>query len=118
MKYQTEGNYLKAHRKKSGLSQREVGKLLGYTEPGQISHHERGASVPPLEAALAYELIYRAPVAAIFAGTRDAIARDLEGRLKEIGATLGTRNARDRDANLVAHKLSWLSERQKERPRN
>lgn len=118
MKNQAEGNYLRAHRKKSGLSQRDVGKLLGYKDPGQISRHERATSIPPLAAALAYELVFRAPVSSIFAGTRDAIARDLEVRLKEIGAALGSRSAGDRNANLVAQKLAWLSERQRARLKN
>jgi transcriptional regulator with XRE-family HTH domain len=118
MKYQAAGNYLRAHRKKSGLSQRDVGKLLGYKDPGPISRHERATSTPPLAAALAYELIFRAPVAAIFAGTHDAIARDVEMRMKEMGAMLGSRNARDRNANLIAQKLSWVSERQKARAKN
>jgi transcriptional regulator with XRE-family HTH domain len=118
MKYQAAGNYLRAHRKKSGLSQRDVGNLLGYKDPGPISRHERAMTIPPLAAALAYELIFRAPVAAIFAGARDAIAQEIEMRVKEMGVMLGSRNARDRNANLIAQKLSWVSARQKARPKN
>ena len=113
MKYQAAGNYLRAHRKKSGLSQREVGKLLGYKDPGPISRHERASSIPPLAAALAYELIFRVPVGVIFAGTRDAIARDVELKLGEMGVTLGSRSPRDRNAKLIAQKLWWLKERHK-----
>jgi len=118
MKYQAAGNYLRAHRKKSGLSQRDVGKLMGYKDPGQISRHERGTTNPPLAAALAYEMIFRAPVASIFAGTRDSVARDVEMKLKEMGAAMGSRSAHNRNANLVAQKLSWVSERHKARPTN
>jgi transcriptional regulator with XRE-family HTH domain len=118
MKYQAVGNYLKSHRKKSGLSLADVGKLLGYKDPGPVSRHERGAMIPPLAAALAYEVVYRVPVAAIFAGMRDAIARDVEMKLKEMGAMLGSRNALDRNANLIAQKLSWVTERQKAQPTN
>jgi transcriptional regulator with XRE-family HTH domain len=118
MNHQAAGNYLRTHRKKSGLSQREMGKLLGYRNPGQISRHERATSIPPLAAALAYELIFRVPVAAIFAGIRDATARDVEKKLKEIGVTLGNRDAGDRNANLTAQKLAWLSERQEARAKS
>ncbi len=111
MKYAARENYLKAHRKKSGLTQREIGKLLGYEDAGQISRHERSASVPPLEVALAYELIYRVPIAAIFAGMRDTIGRNVERKLREMEAALGKRSADDRDANLIAQKLVWLSAR-------
>jgi transcriptional regulator with XRE-family HTH domain len=118
MKYQAAGNYLRAHRKKSGLSQRDVGRLLGFKHPGPISRHERAMTAPSLATALAYELIFHTSVAALFAGTRDAIARDVEMKLKEMGAMLGSRNARDRNANLIAQKLSWLSERQKVRSKH
>src|SRR5207248_4184473 len=101
MKYRTAGNYLKAHRKKSGLSQRNVGNLLGHKGPGQISRHERATSIPSLAAALAYELIFREPVAAIFAGMRDAIARDVEEKLKKAGVALENRDAGDRNANFT-----------------
>jgi transcriptional regulator with XRE-family HTH domain len=118
MKHRAAGNYLRAHRKKSGLSQREVGNLLGYKDPGQISRHERATSIPPLATALAYELIFRAPVAGIFTGIRDAIVRDVEEKLKEMGLTLENRNAGDRNANLTAQKLAWLTERQRAQARN
>jgi len=112
MKYQAASNYLKAHRKRSGLSQRDVGKLLGYRDPGQISRHERAMSVPPLEAALAYEMIFRTPVAAIFSDMRETIARDIEPKLREMKTGLENRGARDRNASLIAQKLAWLNKRQ------
>jgi hypothetical protein len=90
-----------------------VGSLLGYKDPGRISRHERATSIPPLAAALAYELIFRAPIATIFSGMRDAIAGDVEEKLKKMRATLENRDARDRNANLTAQKLAWLNERQK-----
>lgn len=106
------GNYLRAHRKKSGLSQRDMGELLGYKDPGQVSRHERATSVPPLAAALAYELIFGAPVATIFAGLHDAVRRDVEPKLKEMGTTFEN-YAGGRHAPLIAQKLVWLSERQR-----
>ena len=113
MKHLPVENYLKAHRKQSGLSQREIGKLLGYKDSGQISRHERSASVPSLAAALAYELIFRVPVATIFAGMRDTVERRVEEQLQVMKAGLEDRNAIDRDANLIAQKLVWLSARKK-----
>lgn len=117
MKYRAAGNYLRAHRKKSGLSQRDVGNLLGYKDAGRISRHERATSIPPLATALGYELIFCAPIASIFAGMRDAIARDVEEKLKKMGVTLENCDAGDRNANLTAQKLAWLSERQRTQAR-
>jgi len=111
MKHQAAGNYLKAHRKKSGLGQREMGKLLGYSDPGQVSRHEQSRSTPPLTIALAYELIFKVPISAIFVGVRGSIQRDIESKLQELEAELLNRSARDRDANLIAQKLVWLNER-------
>lgn len=113
MKYQAAGNYLKMYRLRSGLSQGDLGKLVGYKDPCQILRHERSTSVPPLQAALTYELIFRVPAATIFAGMRDAIKRDVDRKLQEMETTLGNRSADDRDANLIAQKLMWLSERKK-----
>jgi transcriptional regulator with XRE-family HTH domain len=111
MKYWAVGNYLKSHRKKSGLSLGDVGKLLGYKDPGQVSRHERGAIIPPLAAALAYEVVYRVPVAAIFAGMHEMIDHDVEKNLRELEAALEKRGADGPDANVIAQKLVWLRQR-------
>jgi transcriptional regulator with XRE-family HTH domain len=111
MKHHTLGNYLKAHRRQSGLSQRDVGKLLGHHDGGHVSRHERSRSVPTLANAIAYELIFRVPVAAIFVGTRDTIALSIEKQLQRLEADLQSRSSKDRNANLIAQKLTWLTER-------
>jgi len=111
MKHQAGKNYLRAHRKKSGLSQREMGSLLGYKDAGQITRHEKSEGIPPLAIALAYELIFRVPVSLIFVGMHGRIRRDVESKLQELEAELGNRDARDRDASVVAQKLVWLNER-------
>lgn len=102
-------NHLRAHRKKSGLSQHELGLLVGYRYPGPVSKHERMKSLPPLDAALAYEAVFRAPVSTLFANVsfREAI----EKRLEEMEENLGQRDARDPGAELTAQKLIWLRDR-------
>jgi transcriptional regulator with XRE-family HTH domain len=114
MRYQKPGNYLKAYRKKSGLSQLDLGRLLGYKDAGQVSRHERATSNPPLAAAIAYELIFRVPIASLFAGMRGDIVRDIETKLEEMKATLENLSVRPANANLAAQKLAWLSGREKE----
>ena len=95
MKHRTTGNYLRTHRKKSGLSQREMGTLLGYKDSGQVSRHERSSSIPPLAAAPAYELIFRVPVSAIFIGMHGSVERDTEHKLQQLEAELHNRSAAD-----------------------
>jgi transcriptional regulator with XRE-family HTH domain len=104
------GNYLKAHRREAGFSQREMGDLIGRSV-GQVSRHERATSVPPLAAALAYELIFRVPVSVIFIGMHEAVKQDIEVKLRRLEEELGNRDTLGRDANLVAQKLVWLNER-------
>jgi transcriptional regulator with XRE-family HTH domain len=112
MRHHKAGNYLKAYRKKSGLSQRDLGRLLGYKDAGQVSRHERARSNPPLAAALAYELIFRAPIASLFAGTREEILRDIEMKLGEMRTIIENRKERPSNAILVAQKLAWLRRRE------
>src|ERR1700689_3465430 len=100
MKHLKSGNYLRAYRKKSGLSQRDLGGLLGYGDAGQVSRHERATSTPPLAAALAYELIFRVPISSIFVGMRGDIARNLNARLKEMKLTLEDLSAKPPNASL------------------
>ena len=59
-------NYLKAYRKKTGLTQREVSFLLGWKAGEQLSRYERRHRLPPLRTALACEAIFRIPVAELF----------------------------------------------------
>jgi DNA-binding XRE family transcriptional regulator len=111
MRYKTAPNYLRTYRLRSGLTQRDVGKLLGYKDHGEISRHERSARVPTLTAALGYGLIFRVPVSALFVGMHDSIRRDIEEKLQELETKLGNCPGDGPNAKLIAHKLVWLNER-------
>jgi transcriptional regulator with XRE-family HTH domain len=113
MRNKTAQNYLKMYRLRSGLSLRDVGKLLGYKDHGEISRHERSVRLPPLAAALGYELIFRIPVSALFVGMHDSIKREVGERLQEMETRLGDYAGDGPNANVIAHKLVWLSERKK-----
>ena len=111
MKHRMLGNYLRAHRRKSGLSLREVAVLLGYTDEGQVSRHERSETMPPLSVALAYEAIFRTPISTLFPGTYLDVKEATERRLAELEKSLHQRSAKDSGAGAVAHKLTWLKQR-------
>lgn len=104
-------NYLRTHRRKIGLTQRELGRALGYGDEGAISKHEKFYSTPPLEVAIGYEIVFRIPLSELFAGLRDEIGQEVEGRLAELEEHLGRHSVRDRNALAVARKLMWLAER-------
>lgn len=111
MKNQVLGNYLRTHRKRSGLTQRELGLFLGYRDEGPVSRHERSKTVPPLIAALAYEVIFRVPVSALFSGLHAEVKRTMEGHLAALEEDLQQRNGRGHGANETAQKLIWLTQR-------
>lgn len=111
MKRHAARNYLKTHRKQLGLSQLELGQLLGYKDQGQVSRHERSQSTPSLEAALAYEVIFRVPISAIFADLSGTVKLTIEEKLAALEADLMNRDARSCGANVVAQKLVWLNDR-------
>ena len=61
--------------------------------------------------ALAYEVIFRAPVATLFLGTHDAVKTTIEKRLAEMETDLQGRSAKEPDAEAIARRLEWLMER-------
>ena len=106
-------NYLRTHRKKSGLTQHEVGFLLGRETGAQVSRYEKRHRLPPLEIALAYEEIFGVPVGELFAGVRQAVGRDIEKRRVALRARLQTKTPNAHDARITAHKLRSLDDRER-----
>jgi DNA-binding XRE family transcriptional regulator len=104
-------NYLRTHRRKVGLTQRELGHILGHCNEGPMFRHERFRATPSLVVALSYEIIFRVPISEIFAGLRDEVEGHVEERLAAFENDLQQRSAKDRNANAIARKLMWLSER-------
>lgn len=112
MKQSRLASYVSSHRKKSGLSQERLGKLLGYPDEGPVSRHERLCSTPPLRIALGYQAIFRIPVSELFPGVYEKVERDVEERLAELERALQQSSAKGRDAARIARTLEWLWERQ------
>src|ERR1700676_3988450 len=106
-------NYLRTHRKKSGLTQHEVGFLLGRETGAQVSRYEKRHRLPPLEIALAYEEIFGVPVGELFAGVRQAVGRDIKKRRVALKAGLQAKTPKASDVRMAAHKLRWLADRER-----
>jgi DNA-binding XRE family transcriptional regulator len=104
-------NDIRIHRRRTGLSQRDVGEVLGYFSEGPVARHEDGRRLPSLDIAIGYELIFHVPVSEIFAGLRDELDGTVDTRLAQLEERLGQYSAKDRNAMAVARKLTWLSER-------
>ena len=86
---------LRSKRKNSGLTQDDVAALIGALSASQVSRHESGEREPELRTALAYRIIFDAPIKHLLpklyrdiAAEVDMRAGALMERLKESGEGL------------------------------
>lgn len=80
-------HHLRSYRKTFGLSQREVGRLLGSGQGSSVCRYERFQTMPSLRTAIAYEVIFKASLSDIlpdlYAEVKDAIGRRARTLLKK-----------------------------------
>ena len=105
------GNFIRTHRRNAGLSQRELGTVIGYGHGGAVSQHERVRSLPPLIIAISYCIVLRAPLSELFAGVYESVEQVVEGRLAQLEATLRESCKKRPRHAAAARKLQWLDER-------
>jgi len=105
------GNYLRMHRKKTGLSQRDLAILVGYKDQWQISRHERSGTTPSLVIALAYQVVFRIPVSEIFTEVHARATRTVEENLKAFESALKSSAGKGRAGRITTQKVQWLAER-------
>ena len=101
------GNYVRVHRRRRGLSQRELGILIGYAHGSAVGKHERSNSMPSLVIALAYEVIFDIPVGQIFVGFRSVVAQSVARNLQDLKADLASSSGKRRMSN--PEKTQWLT---------
>jgi hypothetical protein len=58
MAKQITGNDLRIHRRRCFLSQKELGRAIGYKDAVQVGRHEQSQTVPPFLIACAYEAVF------------------------------------------------------------
>ncbi len=89
MKAETKtNNRLWQARRRAGLEQKQVARLLGHRNCDQISRYERGVRVPGLRIALKLEIIYRTSVGALFPDHYEAYRREIAGNVVQTGNPL------------------------------
>ncbi len=103
-------NYLRTYRKRSGLTQREVAFLLGSKNGAQLSRYEKQRRLPPLRTALAFEAIFKIPLAELFAGLRESVGRETSERIEKLDADVQAHRDSKRPTRLNARKRSWIAE--------
>ncbi len=101
-------NYLRAFRKRSGLSQREVAFLLGCRNGTQVSRYEQRHRLPTLRRALAFCSILRAPVHELFAGIQETVDRETAGRIKKLREGFMNKQRQNRKTDPVTKKRCWV----------
>jgi len=113
-------NYVRAQRKKAGLSQRDLAFILGYGKAGAVSRHELSRSLPPLIMALAYEVIFQTPIAELFPGLHETVESAIENEIAEFESRLlKEKNKKPtRSSRQIDRKLEWLAERRHSRTSN
>ncbi len=109
-------SYLRSRRLKSGLSRRELAKIVGLLTETQVGRHERLHTIPSLMAALSYQAVFRISVAELFPGLYETVAQGIEERLSGIESSLQDSSAQARGAHITARKLEWLNERKDPAP--
>jgi len=67
-------------RKRSGLAQHELARLLGCKEGSKISRYERGDRSPSFDALLAYEIVFREATQRLFAGESHRARAEIKRR--------------------------------------
>jgi hypothetical protein len=103
-------NYLRIHRRSVGLSQAQLGRVLGYRDETAVAKHECFESIPPFLTALGYEVIFQIPASEIFAGVRQTVAIGIEARLAEFEQRLREKGNRVYSPG-ITRTLEWLGER-------
>lgn len=109
--------YLRAFRRRAGLTQGELASLLGYTKEAQLSRLEQAKVPPSLFVAVACELIFHASMEQLFPATIEEIKKTVESRLEDLERKLQGSTPKGRELALIAHKLEWLWERRQPQQR-
>lgn len=97
-------NYVRTHRKRLGLSQKEIAFLLGVQSGAKICRYERIIREPTFKAAIAFELIFQRPVREVFKGLFEEIAHEIAPRAKKLMAKYENDKTK-----IGAHRLGAIS---------
>jgi transcriptional regulator with XRE-family HTH domain len=109
-------NYLRTHRKYSGLSQSELSFLVRLRNKSELSRYERGLRQPSLRTALACQAALGAPVSELFVGLNDSVAKDTRGQMRKLHARIEADIDPQSPESRIMQKFQWISHRLLEMP--
>jgi transcriptional regulator with XRE-family HTH domain len=76
------------YRKRSGLTQAELAVLLGCAHGSKVYRYEHGVRIPTLETIIAFEIVFRVPLSALFAGTYEKVRGEVRVRAQRLSRQL------------------------------
>ncbi|MFN0009568.1 MAG: helix-turn-helix domain-containing protein [Planctomycetota bacterium] len=76
------------YRKRLGLTQAELAVLLGCAHRSKVSRYERGVRSPSLVTLIGFEIVFRAPVAALYAGQYAKVREEIRARARRLSRKL------------------------------
>jgi transcriptional regulator with XRE-family HTH domain len=85
-------HYLRTYRRRFGFSQGEIAKLLGSSSDTKVSRYENFRRNPSVITVFTYEVIFNEPVKKLFAGSYDAVLRDVHERAGRLIKTLESKD--------------------------
>jgi transcriptional regulator with XRE-family HTH domain len=97
-------HYLRQARRRKAFSQSDIARLLGIRSHAQISRYELKKRLPPLDTALAYEVILGRPLSELFAGRYAEIQEEIAARSEKLARGKGPH----RNEALVARRKASL----------
>lgn len=105
---------LRVHRRRAGLTQRELGMIVGFVDDNEVSRHERSVTLPPLITALAYSAVFRVSVSVLFPAINTEVEQRINDNLAAFEQRLQGQSGKGHGAKQTAQKLTWLTERKAE----
>jgi transcriptional regulator with XRE-family HTH domain len=112
MTFKASGAPLHTLRMRSGLTQREVAEILGLRTDVPVYRHESSRSLPDLRTALGYEIVFKAPLSALFPTLYRSLEPLIEDRIVRLKACIEDKPGKGRNAARDARKLEFFWERE------
>ena len=105
-------NYLRAHRKRLGLSQDDVSFLLGALSGTKVCRYERFARDPSLKTALSFATVFQKPIEELFQGLTRKAEKQIAERAKVLAhrIRLGEKSDRNDKRREVLLKIAEILE--------
>ena len=98
----TEKNLLREFRRRTAITQSDIGFLMNQSDTISICRYEQGERKPPMEMILLYHLLFDVPVHSLFEVQTDNINEDLIVRISQLIEKLKLRNPSQRINSRIA----------------